>query len=317
MKIHIPFLSKQKRRVVGRAEKRQYDLPLHRGSGSGFLTLLTGLMAFLAMLALCASFLLSALTERWSSGLENKITVEIPARDINGDLMAQDKVDALTLRITETLRQIDGVESVTILDRPAIIKLVEPWLGTALNQTDIPLPGILTVSLQQSDTKTMQSIHAALRSVSQSARMDTHEDWVRDILRFTGALQFAAMVLVMVITATTLTAIAGAVKARMAIHHAEVEILHIMGASDQYITRQFQRHALLLSLKGACLGALCALTVIWIIGLIAGEMGISILPSFRFELSHYIILCLAPALISILSMLTARWTVLKSLAAFP
>ncbi|MBI2234772.1 MAG: permease, partial [Micavibrio aeruginosavorus] len=70
-----------KERTIGRAEKRRYDLPLNKGAGTAFLVTLIGLMTFLAMLALTSSFTLSAMTQRWTSGLENRITIEIPTQN--------------------------------------------------------------------------------------------------------------------------------------------------------------------------------------------------------------------------------------------
>jgi cell division transport system permease protein len=275
------------------------------------------LITFLAVLALYASFLLSALTDRWTSGMENKITIEIPARNSDGSLLEPEQIEATTRHVADRIGTVDGIAKIEVLSKDDIARLVEPWLGGSIDQVDFPLPGIVTVTLARSDTKTMQAMHAALRAVSSTARMDTHEDWLRDILRLTGGLQLGAVILVMIITATTLTSVAAAVRSRMAIHHAEVEILHIMGASDSYITRQFQRHALVLALKGALCGAVCAMVAVWVIGLIAGEAGVSILPSFRMNSGHYMMLLAVPLVIAGLSMMTARWTVLKSLAAFP
>jgi cell division transport system permease protein len=71
-------LKKGGERVLGKAQKRRYDLPLNKGSGTGFLVILIALMTFLGMLALASSFALSAMTARWSSGLENRLTIESP-----------------------------------------------------------------------------------------------------------------------------------------------------------------------------------------------------------------------------------------------
>ena len=60
----------------------RYDLPLNKDEGTNFLRLLIALMSFLAAVALAGNFALNSMTQRWSSGLENKLTIEI-ARTFN------------------------------------------------------------------------------------------------------------------------------------------------------------------------------------------------------------------------------------------
>lgn len=305
-----------KGKTLGRAAKRRYDLPLG-GDGAGFLTVLIGLMTVLAMMALCASFVLAAMTARWSSGLENRITVEIPARTRDGALLDADAIASLTDKIAAALRTADGVVEVVPMDRAAIAALVDPWLGQGVLNDDFPLPGMIAVRVKNSDTKTLQALHSRTRAIAPHARIDTHEEWLRDLLRFTGALQLAALVLVLVIGLTTVTAVAGAVRARMKIHRAEVEILHLMGASDSYITRQFQRHSVLLALRGGGVGALCAVAMIGIIGMIAGEMGVAVLPEFHLHSTHWAGLAAVPLCIAAIALFTARRTVLRTLTEMP
>lgn len=307
----------KKRKTLGRAEKRRYDLPLNRGDGTGFLITLIGLMILLAMLALCASFTLSAMTHRWSSGLENRLTIEIPAQTTDGKLMAKETIFVLTRDVANALTGMAGIKSIHVLSNDEISALVEPWLGKDLLDDHFPVPGIIALETGDASSAMLQSIYSRARQAAPNARMDTHEEWLKDLLRFTGALQLAAILLVAVIGVTTVTAVAGAVRARMAIHHAEVEILHLMGASDQYITRQFQRHSLILALQGGLAGAACAGLMIGLIHMIAGEMGVAILPDFRLNGLQMALLLLTPLAGAAIATITARLTVMKALAAFP
>ena len=70
---------KKTKRVGKVEEKRRYDLPLSQDSSSRFLLLLITLMSFLTILALSAVFFLTTLTNHWVGGLENTMTIEIPA----------------------------------------------------------------------------------------------------------------------------------------------------------------------------------------------------------------------------------------------
>lgn len=306
-----------KDRKLGVAGKRRYDLPLNKASGTGFLVLLIGLMTFLAMLALAASFALSAMTDRWSSGLENNVTVELPAEKPDGSIFSTEEIKQQAIRVNQMLAAHPAVTATHPLTDEEIRDLVRPWLGEDLLLSKVPLPGLIAVELQETDPKTVRLLENKLKEINERARIDTHEEWLTDLLRFTGALQFAAALLTLIIGLTTVTAIAGGVRSRMAVHHAEVELLHLMGASDNYISRQFQRYSLALAFQGAFFGVIgggCALATI---GWISGEMGVNLLPEFRLSGLQIAILAILPVLVAMIATATARQTVLKVLGKMP
>ena len=309
---------KRKERAIGKVYgKRLYDLPLSKSAGSGFLLLLIGLMTFLAMLALASSFALSAMTQRWSSGLENRVTIEIPATDAQGTLLSKEDHERDVRRINSMLESHPAVAHIHILSDAEIQDLVKPWLGDNLLTENIPLPGLIAVELKQSDDKTTNILKEKIQNLVPLASLDTHESWLNDLLRFTGALRFAAALLTFVIGITTVIAIAGAVRSRMAEHSADVELLHIMGASDNYIAGQFQRHSMFLGIQGAVLGVIIGAIAMMIIGWLAGEMNVNLLPEFKLDGGQIIALASLPIMAALIAVAAARFTVLKVLSEFP
>ena len=298
-------------------EKRSYDLPLNKDKGNNFLKILMGLMTFLAILALSGSFVLSEIKSRWSSGLENKATVEIAASDSNGIILGQESMDRLSAQTEEFLKKHPAVENIEKMEQSEIVALVAPWLGEDLAFDQIPLPTILTISFNNDIQFDMETITEPLAAISPNIRLDTHESWLNDVLRFTGALKFAAIMITLIIGITTIVSVAGSVQARMAIYHEELELLHLMGAGDQYISRQLQRYILILCFQGAAIGALAGGFTLLIIGWISGKMDISLLPDFSLSLFQLLILVILPCLIALLGMFTARQTVLRVLEQMP
>lgn len=274
-------------------------------------------MTFLAVMALAASFALSAMTQRWSSGLENRVTVEIPAEAGDGSLRDRDDVKTLTNRINAVLTAHPAVDSTHILSDEEIQELVRPWLGDNLLLSKVPVPGLIAVTLDESGDDTLRALDRKIREIADNARIDTHEAWLRDLLRFTGALQFAAALLTLVIGVTTAIAVAGAVRSRMAEHSADVELLHLMGASDNYIARQFQRHSMALALQGGAAGTLAGGLSLLIIGWISGEMGVNLLPEFRLSQWQIGMLAALPLAAALLAIFSARKTVINVLTRMP
>ncbi len=307
----------RRERTLGKTGRRKYDIPLHKGAGAGFLTLLIALMTFLAVIALSASFVLSAMTQRWSSGLENKITVEIPSAGPGGDSRSKESIATISSRIESLLKNHPSVIDVTVLSEEQVTELVSPWLGEDFSLEGVPVPGIISVEIRETDKKITGELTKKITAIDEFSRVDTHESWLNDLLSFASALQLGAFLLAVIIGVTTVSAVAGAVRSRMAVHSAEIELLHIMGASDEYITRQFERHSLGLAIKGGIAGMATALAGLALVGHVAGEMQVNLLPDFSMHNWQAAILLAMPLFAGLVAMLTARFTVLKALADLP
>ena len=268
-------------------------------------------------LSMAAYFALSGMGERWSAGLEGKATIEFSAIDKNGDAIES---EALQNHINEAavfLQNHPAVETITILDKKAVQDMLSEWLGDAPTTDAIPLPGLIRVDFKTNTILNIPDIEARLNTISPHIRLDQHQDWLSQVLQFTGALQFFASLLIGVVALITIVAISGAVKSRIAIHREDVSLLHLIGATDMYIMQQFQNHMTKLTLKGALLGLICGGLCLLLIGSIVSNMQINLIPNFSFSIGHFLILCLLPALLAGLAYITARITVLRSLAKMP
>ena len=313
-----PFNTKQKTRSLGISkQQRQYDLPLNKDSGVLFLKTLIALMSLLAILALTGSFALSEMTHRWSSGLENKISIEIPVEDDKGVILSNTQMERISATTKEFLEKHPAIEQIDVMSEEKIMDLVEPWLGDSTTIKAIPLPKIISVSFKPKSEVNMVQFKLQLENIAPQARIDTHESWLADILRFTGSLKYTALLVTVIIGLTTVIAVAGGVKSRMAIYNEELELLHLMGAEDHYISKQLQRHTLILSFQGALVGTFIGILMLLIINWGAGKMDIALIPDFSLHLTQKLFILMLPAVVAGLSMLTARQTVLRNLAKMP
>ena len=71
------------------------------------------------------------------------------------------------------------------------------------------------------------------------------------------------------------------VRAKLMIHRNEVETLHLIGASDEYIAQQFRRHTLRGTLRGALAGVLATLTVLIAAATLSQSLSTGIFPPLR------------------------------------
>lgn len=227
---------------ITNARSSGYDVPLHQKLGTEFLVLLVALMAYLSLLAACGFVALGHISKAWTSGLENSITIEIPAD--NGSLAHIDE-------LVSALEKIEGVQDAKRVSQKEMKDLLSPWLGDVSGLwEDLPIPVLLTVTLKERNTEITDKIASTTRKIAPDATVDAHEEWLNDLLRLANGLQIISLAVFCLIMLVTATVVAGAVRSRMAIHHRELELLHIMGASDFYISGQFTRYIFMQAAKG-------------------------------------------------------------------
>ncbi len=296
---------------------KRYDLPLDNSEDTRFLITLITLMSFLAVLALSGVFALNSMTNKWSSGLENKITIEISVETKDGHILSQDTILKETKDLYEMLSSHKSVRSVEILGSEEIQELISPWIGNDLDLANIPLPGLIAVEIKNLDDDDFHILKKDIQKTSKHANIETHEQWLADLINFTKTLKTLSLLIALLIGSITTIAIASAVRTRLAIHHDEVELLHYMGATDDYIIHQFQRHTIMLALKGAIIGTVLGISVVSSLTFFSRGSGSELMPVIYIGISGVFILLFIPVIAAIITAITSHITVLRSLAKMP
>ncbi len=301
-------------RILGFTE---YDLPFGHNEDSRFLIILIALMSFLAVLSAGGNLALNEMTHRWSSGLENKATIEISAETPDGNLLSQKTIQSETRKTAENLKNHQFVSSVRILSHEEIRSLLSPWLGGELILQDIPLPGLISVDLKGINNETLKQFNADLYKISKYARLETHHEWLSDLIAFTSTLRNLALLITLLIGCIIVTSVAAGMHARLAIHKKEVELLHHMGATDNYIALQFQRHAMALSLGGSFIGTITGIIIITIVGVLSSNAPTPFIPALQIGGPSLLLLFLIPVITTLIAIATSRFTVLRKLSEMP
>lgn len=297
-----------------------YDIALEDGSGRHLVSGMTALMVFFVSLALAVNFALGNLTDRWVSDLTGNLTVEIkpplPGNDGNpsaADLAAfNDKVKT-ALGIAQ---KHPAVAETHALSEGEIRALIEPWLDDHAAKT-LLLPALIDVRLK--DNADSSQLQKDIEKAVPDASIDTHSEALSDVRTIARSLQAFVIILTGLIVALGVAGIGGIVRAKFAIHQPEVETLHLIGASDDYIARQFRRHAMGGTLRGALAGlGLMVLSLIAIASvtdsLAAASSAEGAMSLLRFDAAQWAALVVAPVVIgALIARMTAQQTVLRAL----
>ena len=92
------------------------------------------------------------------------------------------------------------------------------------------------------------------------------------------------------------------------------DLAAFIGAQDSYVAPQFASRALTLGLKGGVIGLFLAVPSLLGIGVMAAKMESGLLPALPLGAVHWPALAGLPIIVALIAMLTARITVMKTLA---
>jgi cell division transport system permease protein len=295
--------------------RKRYDLPLHRGSGGILLTWTIGVMTYLVCLFMVVMFALNTMQQHWEQGLEGRYTIEIPYESL------QKADSAITIeRLVNDLNGLRGVRAKR-LDDQAMADLVEPWLGSRAMVAELPLPALVSIErLTVKDEKTVASvedIQTVLNSVLPAARLDTHQEWLAEWLKITKAGRMIVLLIALILALTSALTVAATAKTRLALHKDEVDLLHLIGATDYYIAGQFQRQAFRIAAEGAGVGMICAFLTLGLVSLIKGQTPSQLLPHLSMNWLQWFFLILTPLMAGLIAMVSSRFTVMNALEELP
>ncbi|MBP2297756.1 cell division protein FtsX [Azospirillum picis] len=287
------------------------DLPLAVDPSARFLGWITALMVFLAVLASAGAMLVSDMARRWDNGLAGGLTVQVaPLPGAPVTPLDERAEAALTV-----LRASPGIRSAVLLSGGEIAHLLEPWLGPEAADPLLPMPRLIDVVTD--GPVDVAALRLRLASAAPGATLDDHAVWLADLRSFAGAVRLVALGVVVMIGAAAVATVVFAVRTGLAIHRPVVELLHLMGATDRYVSRQFERHVVAMSLRGGSIGLLLAGGALF--GLHRASQGLraSMLPDLALASWQWAALLLVPLALALLALVTARWTVLRTLGSMP
>jgi cell division transport system permease protein len=126
-----------------------------------------------------------------------------------------------------------------------------------------------------------------------------------------------ALAIVLCIAFAAVATVIFTTRSGMAVHHGTIELLHLIGAQDAYIARQFQFHAMVWGLCGGLAGlGLAALTLAALVAL-AGGIDLPLFPVLTLTPWQWVGLAVMPVVVALITMMTARITVLRALVEMP
>lgn len=226
----------------------------HRRLGT-FLSVIVGIMVFMAAFTMAAEATLSAITLAWDQDLKNRLTVEIPAVDDEASTPQTERVkQALAI-----LRAMPTIEKVTAVRDDEAARLLQPWISDADLLKALPVPSLIDIERKSGETLTANDVRQQLKTTLRDIRVDDHAEWLADLARFVDGIAAFGGLMIVLATLTLALAVSLVCRAIMATERETISLLHIMGAEDADIAVHFEHHVRKLSFWAALLGFVPAL----------------------------------------------------------
>ncbi|MBX3445254.1 MAG: hypothetical protein KF765_00760 [Parvibaculaceae bacterium] len=270
------------------------------------LLLVVAAMCFLASLALGAALSVTGKVQEWNADISGSLTVELrPARDMSAD----DQIDAVMSMLAGT----KGILSATPLRREDTAALLEPWLGTGVVSDDLPLPTLIDIRIDETSPPDLAQLAIDVAAAAPGASLDTHRQWQGELMSAARSATWLAYGVLAVVAGTTIAIVVFATRAGLSANREVVEVLHLIGARDSFIASEVQRHFFHLGLRGGLIGALAGAAAFFALGLAGGTGDMFLVAASGLAPEHYPALLAIPVAAALVTLMTARITVLSTL----
>ena len=289
---------------------RRTDIPLAKDPSTRLVPWVIGFMVFLAILAVAGGVTLAGMASGWQQGLTGSMTVQVPPMADDSD----EETEARVRQALEVLRRTRGLGQIDLLPAEDLLQLLEPWLGSGVDPDSLPLPRLIDVEIEDPDRLDMEDLRRRLAAAVPGAALDDHQIWRERMVGFLELLQLVAWSVVVVVASCAVVMVVFAIRSGLAAHRRVIETLHLIGARDGYIARQFQLHATRAAFKGSLVGALFGVGIIFGLLHMAQATGSSAAGLALFGWPQWVALGVVPVLGILITALTARFTVMQALS---
>jgi cell division transport system permease protein len=232
------------------------------GPNGRSLLAVVAILAFLAALAAAGAEIVVASSAEWRTAINREATIQVrpaPGRDIEADVAAA----------AALAREATGVAGVRVLSRSDAEDLLRPWLGGNVDLGDLPVPRLVVLRLDRASPPDLGALATAVASRVSSATLDDHRAALARLSTAANAVVAVSAALVALVLLAAALAVTFATRGAMTGNRAVVEILHLVGADDRFIAREFRSRFARIGLAGGFLGGATACLSLWILGQVA------------------------------------------------
>ena len=303
---------------AGQAPLPKIESPIvpHQSIGGRALVAVVAIMTFLASLTTGAVMLVRSNAADWQTEVLREVTIQI--RPTTGR-----DLDTAVASATEIARSFSGILEVRPYSKQESAQLLEPWIGSGLVVSDLPVPRVIVVKLASGAQPDIAAMRKTIAEKVPGASLDDHRGWIDRMRAMSDFVVAGGVIVLGLVIAATILSVSFATSGAMAANRPVIEVLHFIGARDRYIAGQFQRHFLWLGLKGGAIGGAAAILLFALIapieamirGTAGAEQFAALFGSITMGTTGYVVILLQIVLIAAVAAEASRRTVNRTIAS--
>ena len=288
-----------------RGERAAQLLPQARLGGP--MLWVIAIMVALSVLAAGGALAMQNVTGTARTQLSEGVTVRIVEAE-------ETKRERQAERALDVLRTNPNVADAFIVPPEEVASLIEPWLGQGARSDVVPLPALIDATLTREATPDLlAALGEQLRPVAPEARIDAQSDWLTPVFEAMDALRYLAWGLIGLLVLTSAAAVWLAARNALNANGDTIEVVHLLGGTDDQIIRIFQRSVLIDAAIGAIVGTGFGAAALWVVGSRFAVLDAGLTSMGGLAAMDWALLLLVPLFAVATALLTARVTVLASL----
>ena len=265
----------------------------------GALLFVVAVLCFLACLTAIGVIASDRAARGWIGQLGGEATVIVrPSRG--------ETPDAAAARAAEALAGVPGVAEARALEPKQAYDLIRPWLGDIADLEDLPVPRLVTVSLDPKAPAEADRLALALKAQEIDGSVDDHSLWIAGVRRSATLARALGAGVFILIAGAAAAVVAFATRAGLAARHDVVEVLHLSGATDGFIAELFQARFARMAAIGGLAGALAAAVVGAALRIAGGPQGVT--PALPVAWSDLLAVLPCPLAAALVAAVAARLT---------
>ena len=203
-------------------------------------------MTFLASLTTGAVVPVRSAADQWQEDVERELTPG--ARSKRPGHRGRGREDGCNRA------RLSGIAEVRPYSKDETVHLLEPWLGSGLQFNDLPIPRLIVLRIAPGAAPDLGKLRQSLEEQVAGVSLDDHRSFVARMRAMSGAALLVGIAVLFLVLLATMLSVTFATRAAMVTNQPVIEVLHLIGAKDNFIAAHFQQYFLQLGLRGGLLG---------------------------------------------------------------
>ncbi len=252
--------------------------------------------------------------QSWHHDVAKSLTVQIDTYNKQGVFRNQEIATDIEKTLS-ILRTTPGVLGASVVDDNQMTDLMAPWIGADINLDSLPLPKLIDVEIDAQHPPVLEQLKNDLNTMVPYATMDSHRIWLADLVKLSHRVIQVISFLLLLLIFTIIFTVAYTTRASLNVHEFVINLVHMMGAKDLYITTKYASYNFKRSFIGGIIGFCCAVPLLLLLMYCFKSTSQTIFQS-EFSMNQWILLGCWPLFICLISAITTFKTVLSYLRRF-